>query len=53
VTAKGAAADGSADAEAAPRASRRRRRTRGGRDVPAAEAGQESATAPESVQQAS
>ena len=52
VTAKGAAADDSADA--APRAPRRRRRTRGGRDVPAAEAdNKESATAPESVQQAS
>ena len=52
VTAK-AADDGSADAAAAPRTPRRRRRTRGGQDVPAGEAGQESATAPESVQQAS
>jgi superfamily II DNA/RNA helicase len=52
LTAK-AADDGSADAAAAPRTPRRRRRTRGGRDVPAGEAGQESATAPESVQQAS
>jgi superfamily II DNA/RNA helicase len=50
-TAKVAADDGSG--EAAPRTPRRRRRTRGGRDLPAGEAGQESATGPESVQQAS
>jgi superfamily II DNA/RNA helicase len=52
-TAKVAAADGAADAEAAPRTPRRRRRTRGGHDLPASEAGQQSAIAPESVQQAS
>jgi superfamily II DNA/RNA helicase len=53
VTARGTADDGSADTAAAQRTPRRRRRTRGGRDVPAGEAGQESPTAPESVQQAS
>jgi superfamily II DNA/RNA helicase len=48
--------NGSADegsAVAAPRAPRSRRRTRGGRDVPAAEAGQQPTTGPESVPQAS
>jgi superfamily II DNA/RNA helicase len=52
VTAKGAD-DGSADAAAAPRTPRRRRRTRGGLDLPAGEAAQQSAIAQESVQQAS
>jgi len=52
VTAKGAD-DGSADAAAAPRTPRRRRRTRGGLDLPAGEAVQQSPIAQESVQQAS
>jgi superfamily II DNA/RNA helicase len=48
-----AADDGSADATAASRTPRRRRRTRGGRDLPAGEAVQETTAAAESVQQAS
>jgi superfamily II DNA/RNA helicase len=51
VTATSGAEDGAGDA--APRTPRRRRRTRGGRDLPAGEAGQGPATVQESVQQAS